>query len=188
MATVTPPRSNIAPAPPANGDTLYEVVDGQVVEKAAMGAYEGELASLLVAYLLPFVKSHKLGKVVGEVLFLIDRDLNLQRRPDVAFVSDARWPYNRNAPQTAAWDVVPNLAIEVNSPTNTGNEIIAKVDEYFRAGVQHVWVVYPKARAVYVYESPNEVKILRVGNTLDGAPLLPGFHLPLALLFEEQTD
>jgi Uma2 family endonuclease len=188
MATVTSPQSDVGPAPPIADDTLYEVVDGQVVEKAAMGAYEGVLASRLVAYLLTFAETHKLGKVAGEVLFLIDRVRNLQRRPDVAFVSDARWPYNRSAPQTAAWDVVPDLAIEVNSPTNTGNEIIAKVDEYFRAGVQRVWVVYPNARTVYHYESPNQVKILQVGDTLDGAPLLPGFHLPLAMLFKEQAD
>ncbi|WP_406698618.1 Uma2 family endonuclease [Singulisphaera sp. Ch08] len=188
MATVTPPRSDVVPAPPIADDTLYEVVDGQVIEKAAMGVYEGELASLLVAYLLTFARTHKLGKVVCEVLFLIDRTRNLQRRPDVAFVSDARWPYNRSVPRTAAWDIIPDLAIEVNSPTNTGNEIIAKVDEYFRAGVQRVWVVYSNARTVSLYESPNQVKILQVGDTLDGAPLLPGFHLPLAMLFEEQAD
>ncbi|SIO32228.1 Endonuclease, Uma2 family (restriction endonuclease fold) [Singulisphaera sp. GP187] len=188
MATVTPQTPDVAPTLPVADDTLYEVVDGQVVEKATMGAYEAELASLLVGYLITFARTHKLGRVVCEALFLIDRGRNLQRRPDVAFVSDARWPYNRSAPRTAAWDVIPDLAIEVNSPTNTGNEIIAKVDEYFRAGVQYVWVVYPNARTVYLYESPNQVKILQVGDTLDGAPLLPGFHLPLAALFEEQAE
>ncbi|AGA31555.1 Uma2 family endonuclease [Singulisphaera acidiphila] len=186
MATVTPPRPDVAPAPPANSDTLYEVVDGQVVEKAAMGAYPTWLASLLAQAMGAFTTAHKRGRVVVEMLFRLDNDL--QRRPDVAFVSHDRWPRGRQVPHEAAWDVVPDLAIEVVSPTNTADEIMAKVDEYFRAGVQRVWVVYPKARAVYVYESPNEVKILRVDNTLDGAPLLPGFHLPLALLFEEQAD
>lgn len=190
MATATPLQPDAAPAVPTDGEALCEVVDGQVVEKAAMGAYEAELASLLIGYLLPFARSHQLGKVVGEVLFQLDHVRNLQRRPDVAFVSKTRWPYHRNAPKTAAWDVVPDLAIEVNSPTNTGNEIIAKIAEYFRAGVQRVWVVYPNAQTIYLYESLNQVKILQVGDTLDAAPLLPGFQLPLALLFEgeEQAD
>lgn len=96
---------------------------------------------MLVGYPISFARTDKRGKVVGEVLFLIDRVWNLQRRPDLAFVSNARWPYNRNAPQTAAWDVVPDLAIEVNRRTNAGNEIIAKIAEYFRAGVQRVRVV-----------------------------------------------
>jgi Uma2 family endonuclease len=188
MATVSPPPPDVAPEPPVDGKSRYEVVDGQVVEKPRMGAYEGELASLLVAYLLTFVRTHKLGKVVSEVLFRLDREQRLQRRPDVAFVSNARWPYNRHAPSEAAWDVVPDLAIEVNSPTNTANEIIAKIHEYFRAGVRRVWVVYPNARTVYLYESPKEVKILGTGDVIDGAPLLPGFQLPLAALFEEPAD
>src|SRR3954447_15239862 len=112
MATAAVPTPNAAPEPPANGDLLYEVVDGQIVEKP-MGAYEGQLASLLLEYLAPFVRAQQLGTVVVEVLFLINPAKDLQRRPDVAFVSDARWPRKRHAPSAAAWNVVPDLAIEV---------------------------------------------------------------------------
>jgi len=185
MATATPSPADSAPTMPVDDDILYEVVQGQVQEKPGMGAYEAELASLLVAYLVTFVRDHKLGRAVSEALFQLDRVQNLQRRPDVAFVSNARWPFHRNAPKVAAWDVIPDLAVEVNSPSNKANDIISKIDEYFRAGVQRVWVIYPNARTVYLYESPSEVKILRAGDTLDGAPLLPGFVLPLATLFGE---
>src|SRR5207244_2037726 len=108
---------------------------------------------------------------------------------DVAFVSDERWPRARRVPDDAAWDVVPDLAIEVVSPSNIANEVVAKVGEYFRAGVQRVWVVYPKQPLVYVYESPTAaIRVLRVGDELDGAPLLPGFRLPLATLFEGEAE
>ncbi len=58
-----------------------------------------------------------------------------------------------------------------------------KVEEYFRAGVERVWVVFPGAKKVYVYESPTSVRILTAADTLDGGPVLPGFQLPLANLF-----
>ncbi|WP_406698619.1 Uma2 family endonuclease [Singulisphaera sp. Ch08] len=186
MATVTPQTPDVAPTIPVDGDSLYEVVDGQVVEKATIGAYPTWLASLLAQAMGGFTTEHKRGRVVVEMLFRLGKDL--QRRPDVAFVSHDRWPHGRQVPHEAAWDVVPDLAIEIVSPTNTADEIMTKVDGYFLAGVQRVWVVYPKARAVYLYESPNQVEILRVGDTLDGAPLLPGFHMPLAALFEEQAE
>jgi Uma2 family endonuclease len=184
MATATAPPPNLPPAPPVDGDSLYEVVNGRVVEKTPMGAYEGELASLLLEYLAPFIRTHQLGKVVVEVLFQLDPATNLQRRPDVAFVSCERWALDRQVPDEAAWDVVPDLAIEVVSRTNTAYEVVAKADEYFRAGVRCVWVVYPNISAVYLYESANMIRVLRLGDELGGASLLPGFRLPLTALFQ----
>lgn len=67
---------------------LYEVVDGQLMEKA-VGARESEIASLLIGFLAPFLRAHRLGKAVAETLFRIDKIKDLQRRPDVAFVSAA---------------------------------------------------------------------------------------------------
>jgi len=36
---------------------------------------------------------------------------------------------------------------------------------------------------VQVYESPTQVKILQIGDELQGDPLIPGFRLPLSVLF-----
>ena len=57
-----------------------------------MGSYPTWLASVLHEYLAPFSRAHQLGRVVTEMLFRIDQASNLQRRPDVAFVSFERWP------------------------------------------------------------------------------------------------
>jgi Uma2 family endonuclease len=79
--------------------------------------------------------------------------------------------------------VVPNLAVEVVSPTNTADEVVEKIEEYFAAGVQLVWVIHPKRRRFEVYESPTAVRVLGPGDVLDGGTVLPGFRLPIDDLY-----
>jgi len=183
--TPVPPPTAIAPIIP--DDMLYEVVDGQVVEKK-MSARETEIASILVGMLTPYLRTNRLGKVVGEMLFRINPENDLRRRPDVAFVSHARWPFNRRVPNVPVWDMVPDLAIEVVSPSNSASTILRKVHEYFKAGVARVWVVYPEQTEVYIYSTPQQVQVVGIGQELDGGDLLPGFRLPVAVLFEDEPE
>jgi Uma2 family endonuclease len=198
MATANPPApaqaspgepagSTLAPSIPHNGE-LYEVIEGKIVELPPMGVYESELAFLLAVALEEFVKARKLGKVVVELLFRIDVPRNLKRRPDLAFVSAKKWPVGKRVPKGEAWDMVPDLAIEIISESNTANEIALKLADYFRAGLGQVWVIYPEVKLVYVYTSPTSVQILAEPAQLDGGDLLPGFRLPLTQLFEDAPE
>jgi Uma2 family endonuclease len=100
----------------------YEVVNGVRVEREPMGAFETVLASWLCYLLNSFAVGRKLGLAVSEVLFVLNAQRHLQRRPDVAFVSYARWPTSVVA-REPAWNVVPDLAIEVVSPSDLAEEI-----------------------------------------------------------------
>jgi Uma2 family endonuclease len=122
---------------------------------------------------------------MSEMLFLLNRQAGLERRPDVAFVSYRRWPASRKIPKQAAWDVVPDLAIEVVSPTNTASGVIGKVGEYFRAGVDRVWIVYPREAEVHIREAgKKEVLIRELGDTFEGGAILPGFSIPVGKLLQ----
>ena len=177
----------ISPPPVASPyieEPLYEVVDGLRVELPPMGARPTEIATILAVNLGTFSKRQKLGRVVVELLFLLDDASKLQRRPDVAFISAARWPLKSPAPDDAAWGVIPDLAIEVVSPTDRAEEAIGKIGEFFRAGVRAAWVVYPKERLVYVYDSFTTIRVLTDPDALDGGEIVPGFHMPLTELFD----
>ena len=166
-------------------DLLYEVVDNQVVELAPMGAYEVRLATLLAARLETVAGQYQRGRAVQEMLFDLTAATGRKRRPDVAFVSFDRWPRHRRIPRTEAWEVVPNLVVEVVSRTDTGDLIVDKIAEYFRAGVERVWVVFPSQEQVYTYDSPTSVRILARKDELSGDQVLPHFRLPLVELFED---
>jgi Uma2 family endonuclease len=177
-----------SPAPEPSDLELYEVVGGQIVEKPAMGAFESLLASLLWRWMAPHVDENQLGRVVSETLFRLDPALGLKRRPDLAFVSTQRWPLRRRVPRTEAWEVVPDLAVEFVSLTNTAEQVAEKIEEYFRAGVRQVWVVYPGTSKIYLYDTPTSLRILQVGDELDGGSVLPGFRLALEELFLQGTE
>jgi len=161
----------------------YEVIDGVRVEQEPMGAFESVLASWLCHLINSFAAGKKLGLAVSETLFMLNAARNLQRRPDVAFVSYARWPAPVVA-REAAWSVAPDLAVEIVSPTNLAEEIDRKITHYFQAEVRLVWVFYPESGRIYVYQSPTHVSILERTDTLDGGDVLPGFRLPIAQVYE----
>jgi Uma2 family endonuclease len=183
MATVTPDRPEILSEP----DGLYEVIDGRIVEKP-LGAYEVWLAGEFYDVLKQHLKATSLGRVVQEMIFDFRPTIDRERRPDVAFVSYARWAHNRKVPPTRSWAVVPDLAIEIVSPSNTADEIAEKLEEYFRVGVRIVWVVYPRQTKVYAYTSPSEVRVVTVGDELDGGDVFPGFRIGVQMIFEEPAE
>ena len=179
------PRQSGFPVPVPPGDDIhYEVVDNQIRELPPMGAQEVRLASTLLRFLISFAWDHGLGEVVSEMLFLLEPGTNLQRKPDLALVSFERWPRDRPVPKGPAWPVVPNLAVEVVSPKNDANEVVRKIEDYFRCGVQRVWVIYPEVSKVYDYDSPTSVRILTSDQTLEGRDILPGWDLPLKAIFQ----
>jgi Uma2 family endonuclease len=184
FGAITEPVSTAFVAPE---DMLYEVVGGEIKEKT-VGVQASVIASLLHGFLFMFLSEHRVGRSLAETLFLIDKSKDMQRRPDVAFVSTARWPMERRAPDTAAWDLVPDLAIEIVSPTNTAEGVQAKIHEYFDAGVSRAWVIYPKQKSIHVYTSRTDIRGLRLGDELDGGDLIPGFRLPLAALFQDGPE
>ena len=182
MATVLDPQYEQQ----IDSEMLYEIVDGEIVEKQ-MGANEILIANLLFEYLAPFVRVNKLGCATHEMVFYLE-PVDQHRRPDLAFVSAERWPVAKGRPKTPTWEIVPDLACEVVSPSNTMEEVVSKVREYFTAGVRLVWVVLPDDEQVYVYDSPESIKVVPKSGNLTAEPVIPGFRIPLVELFDDESD
>jgi Uma2 family endonuclease len=78
---------------------------------------------------------------------------------------------------------VPDLCVEVVSPSNSLRKLKDKAKEYLFAGVRTVWIVDPGERSVTIITEPLESRTLEAGATLDGGDVLPGFACPVAELF-----
>ena len=183
-ATVREPV--IAPVASDDDEVLYEIIDGQRIGLPPMSVLSVWIASQLLTYIGTYGRTQDLGRVLSEALFHLPLPADRNRRPDLAFVSYQRWAKNRPLPPLDnAWNVLPNLVVEVVSPTDRAEDLLQKVAEYLDAGVTVVWVIYPRCQQVYVYESSTNVRALTRADELDGGTVLPGFRLQLGELFLE---
>jgi Uma2 family endonuclease len=188
MATVAAPLpSDALLAGESKG--FYEIVNGERREIPPMGSLASLVASTLAVALGNFVRDNHYGLMYVENLFTLRETPLLRRQPDIACVAFNRLPNPIYPPgiDPAALDAVPNLAVEVVSPTDRAGELDEKVEEYFDVGVECVWLIYPLRRRVYVYAAPLQVRILTETHELDGGDFLPGFRLPVAALFQTPT-
>jgi Uma2 family endonuclease len=195
LGNVSPERIRMRPSPgtateadvlealEAPRKRICELIDGVLVEKA-IGFTESLLGSYLIVLLNAFVRTRNLGLVTapdGTIRLWAGR----VRIPDVAFFSWDRMPGRRRPPEPIP-TLVPDLAVEVLSRSNTPGEMLLKRQDYFRVGVRLAWEIDPRARTVAVYTSPEPpMAVLTAADTLDGGAVLPGFALPLADLFAE---
>ena len=159
-----------------------ELIDGVLVEKT-MGYFESRLAIALSVFLEIFLEKNDFGIGLGSdgaVRILGDQI----RAPDVAFFSWRHFP-DRLLPAAPVPAIVPDLAVEVLSTSNTRAEMERKLDEYFAAGVALVWLIDPASQSATVYESRQQIRVLSLSDSLSGGNVLPGFELPLQQLFEK---
>jgi Uma2 family endonuclease len=160
---------------------LCELIDGIVVEKV-MGHYEARLASVLGYYFELYLTINNIGYAVGADGFMRLTPGQV-RLPDVAFIRWDRFP-GHQVPRVPIPDLVPNLAVEVLSASNTRTEMARKRREYFNAGVELVWQVDPDERAFEVFTSPDDSVVIGIDGTVDGGTVLPGFRLSVREFFD----
>lgn len=162
-----------------------ELVDGVLVEKG-MGWYESIVTLVINRELSQYTRERRLGKVFGQ-----DGPVKtlpgMIRFPDGAFFSWKRWPKTKLARRPVP-SLVPDLALEVLSDTNTEAEIERKIHEFFRAGVMLVWIVDPATKSAKSFRSPTDFTEIPPDGFLDGGGVLPGFRLSLKAVFDEADE
>lgn len=159
---------------------LCELIEGVLVEKA-VGFKEGFVEAVLIQLLRQHAKAFDAGVVVGSS-GMVELFPGQVRIPDVGFYVWDRLP-GRRIPDDPVPELVPDLAIEVLSRSNTRGEMFAKLKDYFFAGTRLVWYVDPRAQTVDTYTGVDAGTTLGPADTLTGGDVLPGFAVPVADLF-----
>ena len=145
------------------------------------GFDHGWIGQRLGTRLSVFVEGNRLGVVTGsDTGFVLARNPDTVRAPDVAFISRARVP---ESPTPGFFEGPPDLAVEVISPSDRASDLLAKVQEWLAWGCLAVWVADPQKKTVSVYQSRGAVTLLKPGDRLDGGDVLPGFSLAVDELF-----
>jgi Uma2 family endonuclease len=159
-----------------------ELVRGELVMMSPAGFNHGWYALNIATILNNFTKPRGLGvAVTAEAGFIISRDPDTVRVPDVSFVCADRVPPG-GVPGFFLGP--PDLAIEVLSPNDRDIEVNAKVRDLIHAGCRLVWIIDPQNRSVRIHRTDfREVTVLQESDTLTGGDLLPGFAIEVAEIF-----
>lgn len=167
-------------------DAHVEVVNGEIVEMSPVGGTHHFICGNIHDIIKSYARQHQFGYVFMDgLIFYLGREghrLTQARVPDVSFVAKqhipADWILERPFPGA------PTLAVEVFSPNDDEEELLAKTREYLNAGTEQVWLVYPRQKEVHQYKRGQSIIQTYSGDTaIDAGDLFPGLTLPLADVF-----
>lgn len=165
---------------------VYEVVEGVLVRMAGSGKQASRLGIRLGGRLEAYASNHRLGVVTGADGVYKFPGAETGLLPDVGFYGAER---DVQAPDdTKPIPFAPDLAVEVVSPDQSADAMAAKARKYLRAGSRLVWVVWPQAKHIDVWHAgvlTAPVRVLGMGDSLDGEDVVPGFSYTLAALFRD---
>jgi Uma2 family endonuclease len=160
----------------------YELIAGELHKMSPGGWRHGDVGGWLHAMLGSYLVEHRIGKLFfAETGFILGRDPDTVRAPDIAFVHKDHLP--ANLPEDTFWPGAPDLAVEVVSPGDTYREVDDKAKAWLSAGAQVVWVVNPLLRTVSVYRPGARLATLTENDVLDGYDVLPGFRCRVDEIF-----
>ncbi|WP_165227244.1 Uma2 family endonuclease [Aquisphaera insulae] len=156
----------------------YELVDGRLLERP-MGAESSRVGTRLCSRLDRFSEDNGLGIVWGadNGYQCFPHAPGMVRKPDISFVKAGRLSGDI-APR--GWvRIVPDLVVEVVSPNDSAEELEGKLEDYAKAGVPLVWVIYPERRRARVFGGDGSTVVVDEDDDLTGDVVLPGFRCPL---------
>lgn len=102
-----------------------------------------------------------------------------KRIPDVSLFTDQQIQDSLSDSN----DPIPAFVVEIISPTDVAGKVERKVLEYFEAGVEVIWHIYPELRMVRVMTSPGMAYSFFGDEAFNAAPALPDLQLTVQALF-----
>lgn len=177
---------------PATIEDLYkvpgkaELVNGEIVRFMPTGEAPGYAGDEVFASLHDFARRTGRGRAVGDnKAFTVNLPHRKSFSPDAAY---------HTGPSTGMefYDRAPDFAVEVRSEGDYGpraeRNLSAKRDDYFATGTQVVWDVdleSPDVVRKFTADDPDDPVIFRRGEIADAEPAVPGWRLPVDVLFDE---
>jgi Uma2 family endonuclease len=157
-----------------------ELVNGEIAMSPSPSFDHSFSDTKLRAILSEYIDAHDLGAIVGDVDTIFD-DLNV-RRPDIIFIAKSRLRLIKGH----GIPIIPDLCIEILSPSSATMDQTEKFDLYASSGVPHYWIVDPKGHTFTAYKLTGK-KYQRVvtGRERDivKAPPFASLKIPLAKIW-----
>jgi Uma2 family endonuclease len=168
----------------------YEIIQGELRMVPAPSPDHQWIALNIYTLLRRFVTKRRLGVVLAAPLDVIISRSPLQtRQPDVLFLSAERTGITGRTPlrKKLLTEIIPDLVVEVLSPSDSRQELDEKLKDYQRVSVREGWLVSPEAETIQVLriarESIDTIGLYGVNEPLR-SELFPELELQVRELFK----
>jgi Uma2 family endonuclease len=163
---------------PFEEDKRYELDQGELIEMTRPAYKHNRVLMNLTMAVGLYLRDRPVGEsLLSENLYALS---SLTRRsPDLAIILGDRRAELENA---KVIPIIPEIAAEVLSPSETPRMIHRKMKQYFAAGVKEIWLIDPESKEVEIWTALQLTQELS-GVAAITSPLLAGFALKLDELF-----
>jgi Uma2 family endonuclease len=125
---------------------IFELIDGQIVSRSyPISSHQRCLSDLLIC-IGQYVDTTKTGEVLMALFPVVLDDVNFVL-PDIMFLKES----NRQIIRQEGIYGVPDLVVEIISPSSIKTDRTTKFKLYERMGVAEYWIVDIKNQSVEVY-------------------------------------
>ncbi len=163
-------------------DKRYEIIEGELLMAPAPRPYHQDVSAELFLRLRSYVKKKDLGKVYfAPVDVILDEENVVQ--PDILFISKVRLGIIKDRGIFG----VPDLVVEVVSPSTFVRDTERKKKLYERFGVKEFWLVFPNDRVFQVWTLGDKGYELYSYAEEEGrikSKIFKGFELDIKEVFE----
>jgi Uma2 family endonuclease len=164
---------------PFEEDKRYELDEGELIETEKPAYKHNRATGILTYKLFQYCTANRIGETLNsENLYALSP--STRRAPDIAVILGDHREELRNA---KVIPIIPDIAIEILSPSESPRAIHRKLKQYFAAGVKEVWILDPESATAEIWTGPRLPEHELAASAALTSPLLPGFALPLSDLF-----
>ncbi|MBA2454628.1 MAG: Uma2 family endonuclease, partial [Chloroflexia bacterium] len=127
-----------------------ELIIGELVCMSPASGKHSQITGVIFGHLWTFARDDPSHTVFeSSAGYILGRDPDVVLSPDVSVVRSDRFP--AEGPGATFMELVPDLVVEVISPSERPGQITTKLLTYLNAGVQVVWYVDPENKSVTIH-------------------------------------
>ncbi len=154
----------------------YEFVRGRIIPKPATKQNEIFIASFLIRQFVRTADFQHGNDLLPELDSYVDG--SRKRIPDLMYVTAEQKQAIRRGER-----INTLFAIEILSDSESYEDVLDKLQDYFDGGTQLVWYIVPKRQKIFVYTSPDESKVYKGQDVISAAPLVPELQFAVEDMF-----
>lgn len=167
----------------------FEILNGEIVPMSPSVSGPTYIANKLAQFINFYAIPKELGEALIEMVFTLQdtpKWVKGSRVPDVLYFKKERFDtYKQENPnwQAEPMRLLPDLVVEVVSPSDQFVAVNNKVQLYMQDGIPLIWVIEPERRTISIPVNSKQYLVLTDQDTLTGGEVIPGFEIESSKIF-----